>query len=598
VSFRLRIFLLVMLVAVTAIGATAFLTLSLTSREVTRSQEAARRHAQEIIDEIGGYGRAQGRWELLSQVAVGLSERTELHIQLTTTDDVTIVDTDNLRFGQASGPVQAVPFQVDPRPELTDTPGVVAAERLRQRLATDAAPPAGSVLLEKISAGDPVLPENLYAAEPTDPVGGSMPAQALRQLSQYRAGLIAVRCVADKTEGTLPALPLTTAPYLTPALIAANQDCVRKATAKVLGDTVWLEDSWRRFTACDRIAAFKKDDGNACVRDAFHEQSTTTAAPQLQLYLGAPSDSNLGQLGRPAALGAAGLILVALVGTALIARQVSNPVRRLTEASRRLAAGRLDARVRPAGNDELARLAESFNAMADAVQGSEERQRRLVADVAHELRTPLSNLRGYLEGLSDGVVEPSRELFASLHEETLLQRRILDDLQVLALAEAGNLGYQKLPVDLADLVGVGATLHRAVAAEAGIALTVDVPAPVWVEADPDRLRQVLGNLLTNAIRYTDAGGHVLVRVREEAGQAVLIVQDTGVGMSPPDLARVFDRFWRADPARQRATGGTGLGLTIAHRIVTDHHGRIEVTSRPGEGTTFTVRLPLSGARRP
>ena len=595
-SFRLRIFLLVMLVAVTAIGATAFLTLSLTSREVTRSQDAARRHAQEIIDTISGYGRAQGRWELLSKVAVELSARTELHIQLTTTDDVTIVDTDNLRFGKASGPVQAVPFQVDPRPELTDTPGVVAAERLRQRVGASDSPPAG--ILEKFSAGDPVLPENLYDPEPTDPYRGSLPAQALRQLTQYRAGLIAARCVADKTEGSLPALPMATAPYLTPALIAANQDCVRKATSKVLGDKLWIEDAWRSFAACDRLFAIGKGNGNACIRDAFHEQSTTTSAAQLQLYLGAPSDSNLGQLGRPAALGAAGLILVALLGTALIARQVSNPVRRLTEASRRLAAGQLDTRVRASGKDELARLSESFNAMADAVQGSEERQRRLVADVAHEMRTPLSNLRGYLEGLSDGVVEPSRELFASLHEETLLQRRILDDLQVLALAEAGNLGYQKSPVDLADLVGVGATLHRAVAAEAGIALTVDVPAPVWVEADPDRLRQVLGNLLTNAIRYTDAGGHVLVRVREEAGQAVMIVQDTGVGMSPQDLTRVFDRFWRADPARQRATGGTGLGLTIAHRIVTDHRGRIEVTSRPGEGTTFTVRLPLSGALRP
>ncbi len=235
----------------------------------------------------------------------------------------------------------------------------------------------------------------------------------------------------------------------------------------------------------------------------------------------------------------------------------------------------------------------SFNAMAEAVQRSEDRQRRLVADVAHEMRTPLSNLRGYLEGLSDGVVEPTRELFASLHEETMLQRRILDDLQVLALAEAGDLRYNRAPVDLADLVEAGATVHRAVAVEAGIALTVDVPAPVWVRADPDRLRQVLGNLLTNAIRYTDAGGHVLVRVRELDGEAVLTVRDTGVGMTPADLARVFDRFWRADPARQRATGGTGLGMTIAQRIVRDHQGRIEVTSRPGDGTTFTVHLPLT-----
>jgi two-component system sensor histidine kinase BaeS len=230
--------------------------------------------------------------------------------------------------------------------------------------------------------------------------------------------------------------------------------------------------------------------------------------------------------------------------------------------------------------------------MAEAVQNSEERQRRLVADVAHEMRTPLSNLRGYLEGLSDGVVEPSREIFSSLHEETLLQRRILDDLQVLALAEVGDLRYTRSPIDLADLVGVGAVVHRAVAAEAGLALTVDVPAPVWVEADPDRLRQALGNLLTNAIRYTDSGGHILVRVRAEQGEAVLTVRDTGVGMTPADRLRVFDRFWRADPARQRATGGTGLGLTITQRIVRDHQGRIEVTSEPGDGTTFTVHLPL------
>jgi two-component system sensor histidine kinase BaeS len=233
--------------------------------------------------------------------------------------------------------------------------------------------------------------------------------------------------------------------------------------------------------------------------------------------------------------------------------------------------------------------------MAEAVQRSEERQRRLIADVAHEMRTPLSNLRGYLEGLSDGVVEPSRELFASLHEETLLQGRILDDLQVLAQAEAGDLNYARSVTDLAELVSTGATAHRAVATEAGVALTVDAPGPVWIEADPDRLRQVLGNLVSNAIRYTDRGGHVLLKVRAEDDRAVLTVQDTGVGIAAGDLPRVFDRFWRADPARQRATGGTGLGLTIAHRIVADHGGAIEVTSRPHVGTTFTVRLPLGGA---
>jgi two-component system, OmpR family, sensor histidine kinase BaeS len=231
--------------------------------------------------------------------------------------------------------------------------------------------------------------------------------------------------------------------------------------------------------------------------------------------------------------------------------------------------------------------------MARAVQDSEERQRRLIADVAHEMRTPLSNLRGYLEGLSDGVIEPDRELFASLHEETMLQGRILDDLQVLALAEVGDLRYSKTPIDLADLASSNVTAHRAVAAEAGIELTLDAPEPVWLEADPDRLRQVLGNLLTNAIRYTDRDGRVTVVVRAGTGEAVLEVRDTGVGITAGDLPHVFDRFWRADPARQRATGGTGLGLTIAHRIVTDHGGRIEVASQPHLGTTFTLRFPLT-----
>jgi two-component system, OmpR family, sensor histidine kinase BaeS len=312
----------------------------------------------------------------------------------------------------------------------------------------------------------------------------------------------------------------------------------------------------------------------------------------LTLSLTSREIGDVTDLGSPALFGVAGLIVVALIGTALIARRLSRPVWLLTEASLRLADGKLDVRVPITGRGELALLSASFNAMAEAVQSSEERQRRLIADIAHEMRTPLSNLRGYLEALSDGVVEPSRELFVSLHEETLLQRRILDDLQELALAEAGDLSYNRTSLDLAELVTNTATAHRAVATEAGVELTVEAAPGTWVQADPERLRQVVGNLLTNAIRYTDRGGEVEMRVRSEGFEAVLVVQDTGVGITPEDVPHVFDRFWRADPARQRATGGSGLGLTIAHRIVTDHGGRIGLVSAPAQGSTFTVRLPL------
>jgi len=374
---------------------------------------------------------------------------------------------------------------------------------------------------------------------------------------------------------------------VTPAQLARSPGCARKATDKVLGDRDWFTGYWQYYLRCASIK------GTPCIWGAFADTVSTSAAVPLQLYLGGRNQVEIGDLGRPAIAGAAGLLVVALAGTIVIAQRISRPVRRLTDAARLVAEGRSDVRVPTGGSGELARLTRSFNAMAAAVEQSEDRQRRLVADVAHEIRTPLSNLLGYLEGLSDGVVTPSREVFASLHEEALLQRRILDDLQVLADAEAGDLSYARTLIDLSDLATTSATAHRAVAAEAGVTLTVEAPSPVWVEGDQDRLRQVLGNLLTNAIRYTDRDGHVLISVQEEKAEALLTVRDTGVGIASSEVPHVFDRFWRADPARQRATGGSGLGLTIAHRIVTDHRGRIEVASLRHMGTAFTVRLPAA-----
>jgi two-component system sensor histidine kinase BaeS len=573
VSFRLRIFLLVMLVAVSAIGATAWLTLRLTEGEVIRSREAQVRHQDEIIEAIQTYGLRHGQWPGVDRVVADLAGRTDLHIQLRTDEGEVLVDSDTMQNRPSSG-VRGAALPIDPRPVLDPSTTNAAKD-----------PRAFGLILK-------IYPTDIFGPAPTDPIYGGAPALAARQVSQYRAALVMVRCHAAKTGGD-PGLLISTAPYLTAAQMKQDPACLRQATTKVINDTGWQGDVNATFYACTakRIELYEGQ-GDVCLESGFVNAVATTSAVPLQLYLGGRDDLDVDQLGRPAAIGLAGLLVVATIGTAWIARRVSRPVRRLTLASRRLADGHLDVRVPTRGSDELTRLSESFNQMAEAVQRSEERQRRLIADVAHEMRTPLSNLRGYLEGLSDGVVEPSRELFVSLHEETLLQRRILDDLQVLALAEAGELGYTKAPLDLADLARTSATAHRAVAAEAGVTLTADAPVPVWVDGDHDRLRQVLGNLLTNAIRYTDAGGQVLVRAFVTGGEAVVSVQDTGVGIDAGDLHRVFDRFWRADPARQRATGGTGLGLTIAHRIVTDHRGRIEVVSRPHLGTTFTVHLPL------
>ncbi|WIM93612.1 ATP-binding protein [Actinoplanes oblitus] len=569
-SFRLRIFLLVLVVAGTAIGATAWLTLSLTSREVTRLSAARDRHQAEIAGAIRRFGVTNGRWNGVDAVVAELSERTGLHIRVET-EGATLADSDVLR-DQVVGPVQRLSTPVDPYPVLdAGTPR-----------------PASTVAVAAPIPARPVLPADLFATTP----GGSglrTPEQrAYFQLVQYRAALVAVRCAAGEHAVALPTLGSETAPYLTPEQRAAAPECVRAGQRKVLHDTDWLDQWWEQFAQCrdDPPSDFEQ-----CLGPAFTEAVSTTGAIPVRIYFGAGRDQGLAGLGRPALFGAAGLLVAAALGTAWIARRISRPVRAITGASLQLAAGRLDVRVPASGKDELAFLTASFNAMAEAMQRSEERQRRLVADVAHELRTPLSNLRGYLEGLADGVVEPTPELFASLHEETLLQRRILDDLQVLALAENGDLAYAIAPLDLAELAGSAVTAHRAVATNAGLRLLVDAPEPVEVQADPDRLRQVLGNLLSNAIRYTDAGGQVEVRVSRDELTAILTVRDTGVGMSAEEVARVFDRFWRADPARHRATGGSGLGLTISRRIAEDHGGTITASSAPGLGSTFTVRLP-------
>ncbi|GLY97827.1 ATP-binding protein [Actinoplanes sp. NBRC 103695] len=565
-SFRLRIFALVVLIALTAIGATAWLTLSLTSREIAQSEENEATHQTRILEEVRQYGLRHGRWPGISVVVGELARSTGLHIQVRTIDGAVLADSDTIE-GRRSGPVRGAPLTVDPQPELA---GVV-------RVGTPVSWPVDGLVK---------LPADLFGSTGAD---GGPAVLAVRQLAQYRAALIAVRCIADENPAE-PALLLDRVPYLTPTQISGQPACVTAAANRVVTDTAWLKEVSQSFAPC--VGPVDPDKVTSCLRLAFVRNVGDFSAVPLRLYLGFRSDRDIADLGSPALLGVAGLMVVALVGTALIARRVSRPVWLLTEASLRLADGKLDVRVPIKGRGELALLSASFNAMAEAVQSSEERQRRLIADIAHEMRTPLSNLRGYLEGLSDGVVEPSRELFVSLHEETLLQRRILDDLQELALAEAGDLTYTRTSFDLAELATNSATAHRAVAAEAGVELVVEAPGGTWVRADPERLRQVLGNLLTNAIRYTDRGGLVEIKARPEVFEAVLMVRDTGVGIAPEDVPRVFDRFWRADPARQRATGGSGLGLTIAHRIVTDHGGRISVTSTPGKGTTFVVRLPL------
>ena len=237
--------------------------------------------------------------------------------------------------------------------------------------------------------------------------------------------------------------------------------------------------------------------------------------------------------------------------------------------------------------------------MADAIAGNEEQRRRLASDVAHELRTPLSNIRGYVEAAQDGVMPTDEVLLASLHEEAVLLQRLVDDLQTLALAEARRLPLHLEAVDVKEIVSQAATAFRVSAdgaevelvTEAQIQLRDGVDLPTVVDTDPLRLRQVLGNLVANALRHTPKGGRVTLRLARAGDIVALGVADTGSGIDPEHLPHVFDRFWRADQSRTRDTGGSGLGLAICHQLVDALGGSIVVESTLDVGTTFTIRLP-------
>jgi two-component system OmpR family sensor kinase/two-component system sensor histidine kinase BaeS len=236
--------------------------------------------------------------------------------------------------------------------------------------------------------------------------------------------------------------------------------------------------------------------------------------------------------------------------------------------------------------------------MIDELARTDQQRRNLTADVAHELRTPLHIIQGNLEGILDGVYQPTSEHIEATLEETRLLTRLVDDLRTLSLAESGELPLQRQVVDVGDLLADALTSFSGQAEAAGVILQAETPQPdelsadsLLVEGDADRLDQVLSNLLTNAIRHTPPGGSVTLGATATDGQVQITVADTGQGIEPEYLPFIFDRFWRGDRARSHSDGvGSGLGLSIASQLIKAHGGKIEATSELGRGTTFVITL--------
>ncbi len=291
--------------------------------------------------------------------------------------------------------------------------------------------------------------------------------------------------------------------------------------------------------------------------------------------------------------------IAAVLVSIFVSRQVIAPIRRIMLASQRIAEGEYGERVQLPGGlfnrrlDELGQLSTSFNQMANQLENAECLRQQLIGDIAHELRTPLSTIKGYMEGLIDNVLPAEDETYLQVHQEAERLERLVDDLRDLNRVEAGVVSLERKMATVSSLIESAVLRLQRQFEEKGVAIETEIQSGLpAVRVDPDRIGQVLLNVIGNSLQYTPSGGNVLVAASSEAGKIVIAVSDTGIGISADDLPRIFTRFFRADKSRSRAGGGSGIGLTISKHLVEAHGGSIHAESAgPGKGSRVTIQLP-------
>jgi len=287
-------------------------------------------------------------------------------------------------------------------------------------------------------------------------------------------------------------------------------------------------------------------------------------------------------------------IIIALILTYFFSRRILSPVRELTQAARQLGSGDFTQRVDVKGNSELDQLGNTFNTMADNLGRAEELRKNMVADIAHELRNPLANIKGYLEAARDGIIEANEDTIRKLDEEATLLTRLVDDLQELSLAEAGELKLEYEPGDIGKIIDTATQMMQTKASQKGVSLgfiqSDDLPE---IDIDVHRISQVLHNLIENAITATPSGGTISISAQQMEDYIEVRVIDNGEGIPADNLDYIFERLYRVDKSRARATGGSGLGLTIAKRLVEAHGGQIKVESEQGKGSCFSFTIPIT-----
>ncbi|MDI5939638.1 MULTISPECIES: sensor histidine kinase [Micromonospora] len=590
-SLVVRLLATSLLVAVCAILATTWLAVQSTTRAIRQEQGRSLADDKSIYDTMLGYAATHRDW---SQVAPVLAERAgklERRITLMTPDRQVIADTapqgPSLHAARPSATVD--PLQVD----LGLTGGT---ERIDPRAL------GPYVLTTQESAFSRALATRwLGCIRGESTLDGKVVVGPGGRASVQVNGPD-VRDVAGFCLPTELAEPLPSEAKGIAQLRTATKTCLREAG---MPDRVTIRAD-RTATPSGDARVDRQTD--ACLQKARLAQLRSYVAPPALLFV---TDEAQGtaepvfNLSRDNAIRIAqvtGTVLAATVLiTVLVGRRLVRPLRALTDATRRPMDEQ--ARVPVTTRDEIGLLATALNDLAARREQTEALRKSMVSDVAHELRTPLTNIRSWLEAAQDGLAQPDAQLLSLLLDEALLLQHIIDDLRDLAAADAGDLRIHREPHFVADLLEQVVEAHRGAAEAAGVRLGTELLADPELPVDGARLRQLVGNVVANAVRHTPAGGSVTVRCAVHDDQVAIAVSDTGTGIAPADQARVFDRFWRADDSRARSTGGSGLGLSIARKLAEAHGGTIGLESVLGRGSTFTIRLPIAepaaaGHRRP
>ncbi|AWS40760.1 cell wall metabolism sensor histidine kinase WalK [Streptosporangium sp. 'caverna'] len=595
-SLLMRLLAVSVLVSVCSIAATVWLTVRGTTVAIQQEQGQALADDARVYDALLGYAAGHSGWSGADQTVRRLAQQTGHRITLTTEDRRTVLDSDSGPSSLPAKPTAVIePLSVDAAlttgsPSDRIDPRAVGPFKLPRRERDElrtAALRRAACLRDTFNAVTKVVESP--SGRPHVETPNLDPA-------------LSSRCPSPLLDGFAP----TELKALTQLNKLVNTCLAHRGEPNVkLGpDFTW---SWMRTpvpgngrTTSGRSAPPAQDgEGSvpSCITNSRHEQLAPYVAPTVLLFVSSRggSASTIFDFSPANQIRIAGVtalvLLITVTVTVLAGIRLVRPLRALTGAARRMEEGEVPARVKVTGADEIGKLATAFNAMSERREQLEKLRKAMVSDVAHELRTPLSNIRGWLEAAEDGVVAPDRALMSSLLEEALLLQHVIDDLQDLAVAEAGELRLHRERVNTADLLAQVATAHRGSADTAGITLSTSSEGDPELLADPVRLRQAVGNLVSNAIRHTPAGGTVSLRAREEGDQVVIDVADTGAGITAEDLPLVFERFWRAEKSRNRQTGGSGLGLSIVRKLVEAHGGTASATSVLGRGSVFTLRLP-------